>query len=105
MEARKIESADKRWRDGRIERLGTTKVADAIRGTRFAQHTESHRHTVGSRLLNKRAGFMIASNEIPANRRVDFDTTVNAMVLTAREMNAKFKETSEGGLAVSLVLC
>jgi L-serine dehydratase len=50
-------------------------------------------------------GFMIASNEIPTNRRVDFDTTVTAMALTAREMNAKYKETSEGGLAVSLVLC
>jgi L-serine dehydratase len=50
-------------------------------------------------------GFMIASNEIPANRRVDFDTTVNAMALTAKEMNSKYKETSEGGLAVSLVLC
>ena len=50
-------------------------------------------------------GFMIASNEIPANRRVDFDTTVSAMALTAREMSSKYKETSEGGLAVSLVLC
>jgi L-serine dehydratase len=50
-------------------------------------------------------GFMIASNEIPANRRVDFDTTVDAMALTAKEMNSKYKETSEGGLAVSLVLC
>jgi len=50
-------------------------------------------------------GFMIASNEIPANRRVDFDTTVAAMALTAKEMNAKYKETSEGGLAVSVVLC
>jgi L-serine dehydratase len=50
-------------------------------------------------------GFMIASNEIPTNRRVDFDTTVTAMALTAKEMNAKYKETSEGGLAVSLVLC
>ncbi|HMF95423.1 MAG TPA: L-serine ammonia-lyase [Vicinamibacterales bacterium] len=50
-------------------------------------------------------GFMIASNEIPANRRVDFDTTVDAMALTAKEMNAKYKETSEGGLAVSVVLC
>ncbi|HET8696893.1 MAG TPA: L-serine ammonia-lyase [Gammaproteobacteria bacterium] len=50
-------------------------------------------------------GFMIASNEIPAHRRVDFDTTVDAMALTAREMNSKYKETSEGGLAVSLVLC
>jgi len=50
-------------------------------------------------------GFMIASNEIPANRRVDFDSTVSAMALTAKEMNSKYKETSEGGLAVSLVLC
>jgi L-serine dehydratase len=50
-------------------------------------------------------GFMIASNEIPTNRRVDFDTTVSAMALTAKEMNARYKETSEGGLAVSLVLC
>jgi len=50
-------------------------------------------------------GFLIASNEIPANRRVDFDTTVTAMALTAKEMNSKYKETSEGGLAVSLTLC
>jgi L-serine dehydratase len=50
-------------------------------------------------------GYMIASNEIPANRRVDFDTTVSAMALTAKEMNGKYKETSEGGLAVSVVLC
>jgi L-serine dehydratase len=50
-------------------------------------------------------GFLMASNEIPATRRVDFDTTVEAMARTAREMNSKYKETSEGGLAVSLVLC
>jgi len=50
-------------------------------------------------------GYMIASNEVPENRRVDFDTTVSAMALTAKEMNSKYKETSEGGLAVSLVLC
>jgi L-serine dehydratase len=50
-------------------------------------------------------GFLIASNEIPAARRVDFDTTVAAMALTAKEMNSKYKETSEGGLAVSLTLC
>jgi L-serine dehydratase len=50
-------------------------------------------------------GYMIASNEIAVDRRVDFDTTVNAMALTAKEMNSKYKETSEGGLAVSLVLC
>src|SRR6187455_251050 len=49
--------------------------------------------------------YAIASNEIAANRRLDFDTTVNAMALTAKEMNSKYKETSEGGLAVSVVLC
>jgi len=27
------------------------------------------------------------------------------MALTAKEMNAKYKETSEGGLAVAVVLC
>jgi L-serine dehydratase len=50
-------------------------------------------------------GFMIASNEIPTDRRLDFDTTVDAMALTAREMNTKYKETSYGGLAVSVVGC
>jgi L-serine dehydratase len=50
-------------------------------------------------------GYLIATNEVPANHRVDFDTTVTAMALTAKEMNSKYKETSEGGLAVSLVLC
>jgi L-serine dehydratase len=50
-------------------------------------------------------GYLIASNEVPANRRVDLDSTVNALALTAKEMNSKYKETSEGGLAVSLVLC
>ena len=50
-------------------------------------------------------GYMIASNEIATNRRLDFDTTVTAMALTAKEMNSKYKETSEGGLAVSVTLC
>jgi L-serine dehydratase len=50
-------------------------------------------------------GYLIARNEVPANRRVDLDTTIAAMALTAKEMNSKYKETSEGGLAVSLVLC
>jgi L-serine dehydratase len=36
---------------------------------------------------------------------VDFDSTVTAMALTAKEMNSKYKETSEGGLAVSVTLC
>lgn len=50
-------------------------------------------------------GYLIATNEVPINRRVDFDSTVDAMALTAKEMNSKYKETSEGGLAVSVTLC
>jgi L-serine dehydratase len=49
--------------------------------------------------------YCIASEEVPEERRVDLDTTITAMALTAKEMNPKYKETSEGGLAVSLVLC
>src|SRR4029079_537651 len=50
-------------------------------------------------------GYLIAKDEVPANRRVDLDSTVQALAITAKEMNSKYKETSEGGLAVSLVLC
>lgn len=49
--------------------------------------------------------YCIASEENPGERRVDLDTTIAAMALTAKEMNSKYKETSEGGLAVSVVLC
>jgi len=50
-------------------------------------------------------GYLIASNEIPENRRVDVDTVITAMAMTAKDMNPKYKETSEAGLAQSLVLC
>jgi L-serine dehydratase len=49
--------------------------------------------------------YAIASNEIASRHRVDLDTTVFTMAATARDMNAKYKETSEGGLAVALTLC
>jgi L-serine dehydratase len=49
--------------------------------------------------------YSISSEENAEERRVDLDTTIAAMALTAKEMNVKYKETSEGGLAVSLVLC
>jgi len=51
------------------------------------------------------SAYCIASEEDPMERRVDLDTTIAAMALTAKEMNSKYKETSEGGLAVSVVLC
>jgi L-serine dehydratase len=49
-------------------------------------------------------GFAIASNEVVTMRRVDLDTTIAALAMTARDMNKKYKETSEAGLA-ALVLC
>ena len=49
--------------------------------------------------------YAIASNENAASHRVSLDETIAAMAQTAKEMNSKYKETSEAGLAANLVLC
>jgi L-serine dehydratase len=49
--------------------------------------------------------FMIATNELAWRHRVDLDTTIRTLADTARDMNPKYKETSEAGLAQNLVLC
>jgi len=49
--------------------------------------------------------YAIASNEIASRHRVNFDETVMALAETARDMNSKYKETSEAGLAQSVTLC
>ncbi len=49
--------------------------------------------------------FLIAISENPASHKVSLDSTIQAMDETGREMNAKFKETSLGGLAVSMINC
>jgi L-serine dehydratase len=49
--------------------------------------------------------FMIATNEIASRHRVDLDTTIKTLAQTGRDMNSKYKETSEAGLAANLVLC
>ena len=49
--------------------------------------------------------YAIASNEIASRHRVDLDATILALAQTAKDMNSKYKETSEAGLAVSVVLC
>ena len=49
--------------------------------------------------------YMIATNEIASRHRVDLDTTIKTLADTGREMNSKYKETSEAGLAQNLVLC
>ena len=47
----------------------------------------------------------IASNEIESRHRVDLDATITAMAQTAKDMNSKYKETSQAGLALSVTLC
>ena len=49
--------------------------------------------------------FMVATNEIASRHRVDLDTTIKTLADTGRDMNSKYKETSEAGLAANLVLC
>jgi L-serine dehydratase len=41
---------------------------------------------------------------VEVKRKVDLDTCIAAMAMTAKDMNPKYKETSEAGLA-ALVLC
>jgi L-serine dehydratase len=48
---------------------------------------------------------LIATNEIASRHRVDLDTTIKTLADTGRDMNSKYKETSEAGLAQNLVLC
>jgi len=47
----------------------------------------------------------IASNEIASRHRIDLDATIVAMAQTAKDMNSKYKETSQAGLALSVTLC
>ena len=49
--------------------------------------------------------YAIASNEIASRHRVDLDATILSLAQTAKDMNSKYKETSEAGLALSVVLC
>jgi L-serine dehydratase len=49
--------------------------------------------------------YSIATNEIASRHRVDLDTTITTLAQTGKDMGAKYKETSEGGLAANLVLC
>jgi len=48
--------------------------------------------------------YAIASNEIANRHRVGLDETVQALAQTAKDMNSKYKETSEAGLALSVAL-
>ncbi len=49
--------------------------------------------------------FLIAADEAPAMHKVGLDEVIQAMRETGRDMSTKYKETSLGGLAVSLSTC
>jgi L-serine dehydratase len=49
--------------------------------------------------------FTIATNEVASRHRVDLDTTIKTLAQTGKDMSTKYKETSEGGLALNLTLC
>ncbi len=42
--------------------------------------------------------YAIASNELESQHRVTLDETITALAQTAKDMNTKYKETSEAGL-------
>ena len=46
----------------------------------------------------------LALDSDPANAKVSLDQVVNTMWETAKDMSSKYKETSEGGLAVGVYL-
>ena len=49
--------------------------------------------------------FLLASAGDPKSQKVGFDVVVNVMLATGRDMSNKYKETSQGGLAVNLAAC
>jgi len=49
--------------------------------------------------------YIISSDEPPAQHKVGLDQAIAAMLATGRDMCAKYKETSQGGLAVSVTSC
>lgn len=46
--------------------------------------------------------YLIASDESPALHKVGLDQAIAAMLATGRDMSCKYKETAQGGLAVSV---
>lgn len=49
--------------------------------------------------------FVIASDVAPAKYKVGLDQAIETMLITGRDMNCKYKETAEGGLAAVVARC
>jgi L-serine dehydratase len=46
----------------------------------------------------------IAVESDPEKAKVSLDTVIKTMLETAKDMNLKYKETSQGGLAVNIAI-
>ncbi len=79
--------------------LGMT--CDPVGG--FVQIPCIERNAMGA--VKAYAAFLVASAEMPAHHKVGLDEAIAAMRATGRDMNRKYKETAEGGLAVSVIAC
>lgn len=79
--------------------LGIT--CDPVQG--YVQIPCIERNAVGA--IKAYNAAIITTGTDPSSQRVSLDAAIAAMAETGREMNSKFKETSLGGLAVSMVAC
>jgi len=79
--------------------LGLT--CDPVGG--YAQIPCIERNAVGA--VKAYNAWLIAALEDPSHHKVRLDAVVRAMAECGRDMNRKYKETSLGGLAVSMVNC
>ena len=74
-------------------------------GVQVKEYGHAFRPVHGHDAVKAWTAYMIATNEIASRHRVDLDTTIKTLAETGKDMSAKYKETSEAGLASNLVLC
>ena len=79
--------------------LGLT--CDPIDG--YVQIPCIERNAVGA--ITAYNAYLLASVGNPNEHKISFDEVVNAMMETGRDMNCKYKETAQGGLAVCSTCC
>ena len=49
--------------------------------------------------------YLLASSGVPENQKVSLDNVIDVMRETGKDMSKKYKETSQGGLALSMTEC
>ena len=92
----------------RVGRQGHTSSVDRRRERPRQRHDVAGWHETAERAILQDlawTAWAIASNEIASRHRIDLDATIIAMAQTAKDMNSKYKETSQAGLALSVTLC